>query len=135
MILVDTSVLIDYLAGNDTRATAVLDEVVQEEALFYVTPLIVQEVLQGSRDEATWQKLRTYLTSLLWVEPEDPMASHVEAARIYFDCRRRGLTVRSSADCLVAQIALEHGLALLHSDRDYESIARVRTRLALLPDD
>jgi predicted nucleic acid-binding protein len=51
---------------------------------------------------------------------------HHQAARIYFDCRRRGLTVRSTIDCFIAQLALEHRLALLHDDRGYAAIARVR---------
>lgn len=60
------------------------------------------------------------------------MKSHVEAARIYFECRRKGLTVRSTTDCLIAQIALEHGFSLLHEDRDFDAIQRVR-RLRTLP--
>jgi predicted nucleic acid-binding protein len=50
-----------------------------------------------------------------------------DAARIYYDCRRRGLTVRSTLDCVVAQIAIEHGVPLLHDDRDYTAISRVRS--------
>ena len=60
------------------------------------------------------------------VDVRDPVASYVAAARIYFDCRRRALTVRSSTDCLVAQVALDNRLTLLHSDRDFEAIAKVR---------
>ncbi|RLA59144.1 MAG: hypothetical protein DRR04_09255, partial [Gammaproteobacteria bacterium] len=44
---------------------------------------------------------------------------HGKAARIYYDCRRTGITVRSSVDCLIAQCALENELVLLHQDRDY----------------
>jgi hypothetical protein len=64
--------------------------------------------------------------------PRDPLATHVAAARIYYDCRRRGLTVRSTLDCVIAQIAIEHGVPLLHDDRDYDAIAHVRA-LKTLP--
>ncbi|HVQ31108.1 MAG TPA: PIN domain-containing protein [Vicinamibacteria bacterium] len=126
MILVDTSVLIDYFAGRATSAVSYLDRLLEAADPFYVTPSVVQELLQGAADEREWRKLRSYLTSLMFVDVRDPMESHLAAARIYFDCRRRGLTVRSSADCLIAQVALERKLALLHSDRDFDAIAKVR---------
>lgn len=53
-------------------------------------------------------------------------AAHREAARIFFDCRRQGLTIRSSVDCLVAQLVLENDGILLHKDDDFERIAQVR---------
>jgi hypothetical protein len=132
LILVDTSVLVDFLSGTDSAPARYLERLVAEEAAFYLTPLVVQEVLQGARDEAEWRALRTYLGSQMSVTARDPLRSHVEAARIYFDCRRRGLTIRSTIDCLIAQIALEHGFALLHDDRDFEAIRRVR-KLRTLP--
>ena len=51
---------------------------------------------------------------------------HLEAARILFDCRRKGLTVRSSTDCLIAALAMERGGVLLHDDADFDAIAKVR---------
>ncbi len=132
MILVDTSVLVDFLAGRETAPCRYLERLVREQAAFFLAPPVIQEVLQGARDEAEWRMLNTYLASQMWVGVRDPLQSHVDAARIYFDCRRRGLTVRSTADCLIAQIALEHGFALLHDDRDFESIRAVRP-LSTLP--
>ena len=132
MILVDTSVLVGFLAGHDTPGARYLERLVREEAAFCLTPLVVQEVLQGARDEAQWSTLSEYLQSQMMVDALEPLRSHVEAARIYYDCRRRGVAVRSTLDCLVAQIALEHGLALLHEDRDFENIRRVRP-LTTLP--
>jgi hypothetical protein len=60
------------------------------------------------------------------VEPVDAVDALVAAARTWFDARRRGLTIRSAADCLIAQIALENDAFLLHDDDDFERIARVR---------
>lgn len=132
MILVDTSVLVDFLAGETTPGTRYLERLVAEDAPFYLTSVVIQEVLQGARDEAEWRRLRSYLRTQLRVDPRDPLHTHLEAARIYFDCRRRGLTVRSTIDCLIAQIALEHDLAILHQDRDFAAIRHVR-RLRVLP--
>jgi hypothetical protein len=132
VILVDTSVLVDFLAGETTPGTRYLERLVAEDAPFYLTSVVIQEVLQGARDEAEWRRLRSYLRTQLRVDPRDPLHTHLEAARIYFDCRRRGLTVRSTIDCLIAQIALEHDLAILHQDRDFAAIRHVR-RLRVLP--
>ncbi len=126
MILVDTSALLPYLKGADTAASSLLERLIFEEVEIALTSEIVQEVLQGSRDEREWRTLRRYLVSQRVLHPADPLQSHVEAARIYYECRRRGLTVRSTLDCVVAQTALEYEIALLHDDRDYEAIRQVR---------
>jgi hypothetical protein len=57
--------------------------------------------------------------------PKDPVDSFAEAARIFFLCRKKGLTIRSAIDCLIAQIAMEHDLLLLHSDQDFHLMANV----------
>lgn len=126
MILVDTSALVGLLSGRHSEASLLLRQLLLQDAPIVLTSIVVQEVLQGARDEGEWRRLRRYLDGQPRVEAQDPYGSGVEAARIYFDCRRRALTVRSSVDCLVAQIALEHDLALLHDDRDFDAIARVR---------
>lgn len=132
MILVDTSVLIDFLSGTGNAATAILEEAVRDDLDFCLLPVIVQEVLQGARDEAEWRTLKDYLGSQFIFQPEDPLESCIKAGRIFFDCRRKGLTVRSATDCFIAQVALQNKMTLLHSDRDFETIARVRP-LATLP--
>ena len=132
MILVDTSALLPFLAGRSTRASEAFADALSEGLELALTPIVVQEVLQGAREELEWRKLKAYLLTQAILAPRDPMATHVAAARIYYDCRRRGLTVRSTIDCVVAQIAIEHGVPLLHDDRDYDAIARVRA-LKTLP--
>ncbi len=126
MILVDTSVLVDFLKGNETRAAEELDRALARDNEIVLAPEVVQEVLQGARDESEWRTLKRYLASQTVVRSRNPLATHLAAARIFVDCRRRGLAVRSSVDCLIAQRALEAGLPLLHDDRDYEAIRQVR---------
>jgi predicted nucleic acid-binding protein len=126
VILVDTSVLIDLFKGRENRATLRLRQLVEGSEPFYLAPPIVREVLQAARDEAEWRRLRAYLVSQMLVDVADRLATEVAAARIFFECRRAGHTVRSAADCLIAQIAIENDLALLHNDRDFEAIRKVR---------
>jgi len=132
MILVDTSALLPFLSGQSTRASEAVADVLSEGLEIALTPIVVQEILQGAREEREWRKLKSYLLTQVILSPRDPIATHVAAARIYYDCRRRGLTVRSTLDCVVAQVAIEHGVPLLHDDRDYEAIAQVRA-LKTLP--
>ena len=132
MILVDTSALIPFFRGIDTDATRCLASALEEGVPVFLAPVIVQEVLQGARDEKEWATLNRHLARQALVSPTDPLTTHRRAARIYFDCRRRGLTVRSTIDCLVAQLALEHDLSLLQDDHDYQAIRAVRP-LKLLP--
>ena len=114
--------------GN-TPYNARLRALSDRKSAFAVTPVIVREILQGVADEREFALLDEYLSSQTMLLPQHPVDTHRGAARLYFDCRRRGFTPRSIVDCLVAQIALEYGVPLLHNDRDFERIARVATNL------
>jgi predicted nucleic acid-binding protein len=96
-----------------------------------LTGVIYQEVLQGVYSESEFERVSEYLGSQAFYHPLDPVQSYTEAARMYFDCRRAGITVRSSVDCLIARVAIEHGLMLLHDDRDFEKMAEVVSELVL----
>ena len=128
MVLVDSSVLIGFLRGSATPAVRRLEEIEREgEAAGWALPLVcLQEVLQGARDEKEWRTLLEVLGPQEVVSPADPLAVHVEAARIFYECRRRRLTVRSTTDCFIAALALEQGRALLHDDTVFDAIAKVR---------
>jgi predicted nucleic acid-binding protein len=132
VILVDTSVLIPFFRGKDTAAVRCLIQAVENEVPVFITPIIVQEILQGARNQKEWTALDRHLRMQAMVQPTDALVTHRGAGRIYFDCRRRGLTVRSTIDCLIAQLALEHELSLLQDDHDYQTIRAVRP-LELLP--
>jgi hypothetical protein len=125
MILVDTSVLIAFLKGVETLAAGRLKSVLKEHVPFGISPLIFQEVLQGARSESEYDTLLKYLSTQRFYQPVDPIDSFAQAARIYFLCRRSGINVRSTIDCMIAQTAIEHHLLLLHDDRDYEAMASV----------
>lgn len=126
MIVVDSSVLIGFFRGHSSPAIARLESLLEEEIPISIPGICCQEVLQGAKNEKEWKLLDEYLGGQDLLFPSDPLATHWEAARIYFDCRRKGLTIRSSVDCLIAQLVLERDGVLLHDDGDYESIRQVR---------
>jgi len=125
MILVDTSVLIDFFRGERNEAVNNFRSILQNGFRFGITSVIFQEVLQGAKDEKEYAVLEKYLSTQLFYHPLDPISTYKNAARVYFDCRKKGITVRSTIDCLIAQIALENNLYLLHNDRDFDAIASV----------
>jgi len=133
MYLVDTSVWVDYLRGTETAQAGALKALLGGEDIVGVAPIVVQELLQGADSEARFEKWRRYFTGLCCYLPVDPLESHVAAARLYQACRQAGRTPRSSNDCLVAQIAIEHDLILLHDDRDFAAIAGIAKGLKLRP--
>ena len=129
MYLVDTSVWVDYLRGRDHPHVGFLRDLLSNPLAVGITHLIYMEILQGARDPAAFDRLQGYFGGQRLHSFEDLAASHAAAARLYLDCRRRGVTVRSAADCLIAQCAIESGLILLHHDRDFERIASVAPAL------
>ena len=131
MILVDTSVWVGYLRGDERPAVARLAELLDRATPVAVTSIVAQELLQGVAPGPEFERLEGYLSSQWRLEPADPWHAAVEAARMFGACRAAGVTVRSTLDCLIARIAIEHDVALLHDDRDFDLIARVVPELRL----
>jgi predicted nucleic acid-binding protein len=123
MVLVDTSVWIAMLRDKSgiegQRLRDWMDN--RDAALTRFTQL---ELLQGCRDETEWRILSDYLEDQIYLETQ--ATTWTGAARMFFELRRQGLTVRSPIDCCIAQIAIERDVLLLHNDRDFEAIASVR---------
>ncbi|MDR1767544.1 MAG: PIN domain-containing protein, partial [Propionibacteriaceae bacterium] len=94
-------------------------------------PQVFQEVLQGARDERNFARLQTYLSTQRMLSLPQTAEACVKAARLFFDLRRKGVTVRGSADVLIALTAIENDAALLAEDRDFENIAAHEPRLRL----
>ena len=129
--LVDTSVLIGYLGGSMTEAVERFNEIISLDIPFGITAIVYLEVLQGASSQAAFEELDTFFNDQLFYAPRDLVTTHRDAAHLYFRCRRHGVSPRSGADCLIAAIAIEHDLVLLHDDRDYVAMARVIPELKL----
>jgi predicted nucleic acid-binding protein len=125
MILVDTSVLIDFFRGINNPAKVRFKSILEQDIPFGITALIYQEVLQGAKSEKEYADLNKYLSSQRFFHPKDPIETFAKAARLYFRCRKKGITIRSTVDCLIAQISIENELLLLHNDRGFEAMATV----------
>ncbi len=123
MILVDTSVLIDLFKGNSNVAVENLHEIINQQIPFGITSVIYQEILQGAKNEREYATLNRYLLTQRFFHPQNPVDSYAAAARIFYICRKKGVTIRSTIDCLIAQVALEHELLLLHNDKDFAAMA------------
>jgi predicted nucleic acid-binding protein len=121
VILVDTSVWIEVFRARrpfDLEAAVDFDDV--------ATCLpIVQEVLQGFREEDVYRTARDAMLALPIVESPIGRDVLLEAVALYRTARRGGRTVRSSVDCLIAACAIRHDLEVLHRDRDFTVISEV----------
>lgn len=122
MILVDTSVWIDFLRGKPTPQAEWLDRHLDVEVLA-VGDLILAEVLQGVRDDRRFDEARRLLGQLEQIVVGGT-ALAIEAARNYRRLRAAGVTVRGTVDVLIATRCLADGLRLLHSDRDFDAFER-----------
>lgn len=123
MVLVDTSVWVDVFrdaTGNERNG---LKAVIDEDDVV-LTRFNQPELLQGAREEREWNLLVSYLDNQEYLEAR--AETWRNAARIFFELRCRGRTIRSPTDCCIAQLALEHDALLVHRDRDFETIADVR---------
>ena len=125
MILADTSSLIDFLKRSKTESSEKLKNILEQGIPFGINSFIFQEVLQGAKSEKENRLLRQYLETQRFYHPKDPIDSFAEAARIYFKCRKKGVTIRSTIDCIIAQTAIEHDLFLLHNDTDFDAMATI----------
>lgn len=118
MIIADTSIWIDLLGRG--RKFKISSEQLAEIA---VCPPILQEILQGIRMDAAWNPLRESLLAFHCLERAIDLKLYLEAADIYRRGRKKGKTIRSSVDCLIAAIAMKHDIPVWHDDRDFEEIA------------
>ena len=122
MILVDSSVWIDYFRGAATPQSQRLDALLGGEPVA-IGDLILVEVLQGFRDERDFNQARKLLTSLIPID----LGGHdiaLAAAKNYRALRALGVSVRKTIDTVIATRCIERGYTLLHSDRDFDAFVK-----------
>ncbi len=121
MLLVDTSVWIESFRR---KPRIVLEDVAAFDEIVTCLP-VIQEVLQGFRDDIAFRQARDAMLALPCVESPMTLNLVEEAAALFRLARRAGLTIRSSVDCLIAAGAIRHGLTVLHVDRDFSALADI----------
>ncbi len=122
MVLVDTTVWVDLFSGLTTPQVIVLESLILKREDICVCGVILTEVLQGIRDDKEHAKTQAIFSNLLYL----PMIreTFLLAAHIYRSLRARGITIRNSIDCMIAAVCIENKVALLHHDRDFDSISK-----------
>lgn len=122
MVIVDTSVWVDFFNGKENEYVYKLASLKEKDIDIFTTGIIVTEILSGFKKESDIKLTTELLKNLPFVNPLYP-GTYVKAASIYRTGRKKGITVRKIIDCLIAQIAIENNLLLLHKDEDFNQIA------------
>ena len=122
MVLVDTTVWIDFFAGQTLTHIETFESLLEQEEDICICGIILTEVLQGIRKETEFKKTKNLFNSLIFL----PMSysTFLQSAEIYRKLRQKGITIRKSIDCMIASVALENNISLLHNDKDFLPIER-----------
>ena len=124
MILIDTSAFIEFLNHTGSKEDRILERFIQGGEDIALPVIAVTEILQGIRDDREHDEVKGSLLTFP-LATLDNEASYVAAAGLYRKCRKKGYAIRNTIDVLIAQIAIERKIPLLHRDGDFEAIARV----------
>jgi predicted nucleic acid-binding protein len=125
VIFIDTTILINFINGKTDAKTKKFRELNDQDTPYCIPAICCQELLQGARNQSEFDALKRYVMSQEIAVPSDPVETHLEAAHIFYQCRKKGHTIRKTIDCLIAQIVIENEGILLHNDKDFDVIADV----------
>jgi len=122
MILVDTSVWVDYFADRDTPGTRRVVQMLEQDEDLCICGPILTEVLQGIRHNKDFLKTKRHFGCLVYL----PVGrkTYLRAADLYREARKHGETIRKTIDCIIAACAIQHSVFLLENDTDFDAIAR-----------
>jgi predicted nucleic acid-binding protein len=130
-LIFDTSIWIDFLRGKKNFGSDLLTSYIENNDQVLLIPVILQEVLQGIRDDKQYRHIRdifSYLSALQL----PPIQAAVGAADLYRSLRKKGLSIRKSNDCLIAYYAIEFSIPLVHLDNDFDLIS-LHSKLKTVP--
>jgi len=131
MILVDTSVWIDFFRPLETPEAQFLTERLVQDEDICICGIILTEVLQGIRSDKEHRRVRKLLDPLIYLPTSKE--AFVLAADLFRDGRSEGITIRRTIDCIIAACAIIHKVELLHRDRDFDRIAGFSELQTVLP--
>ena len=122
MVLVDTTVWIDFFKASSLPHVEVLGNLISKREDICICGIILSEVLQGVRKDSEYKKTRELFENLIIL----PMHNSIffRSAEIYRALRRKGITIRKPLDCMIASVAVENEIPLLHNDRDFNPIEK-----------
>ena len=122
MIVVDSPIWIDYFNSPVARGTVALSEVFKRKESIAIHAIAMTEVLMGFKNERHFKAARTALLNV--PKLVSSVESHLKAAQLFRDLKRKGVTVRGAIDCIIAQASIDSNGILLTRDRDFEQIAK-----------
>lgn len=122
MLIVDTTVWIDFFAGKQALHVKALESFIRKKAEICICGVILTEVLQGIHKESEYQKTKERFDSLIFLTMT--YATFIKTAEIYRSLRRKGITIRKPIDFMIASVAVENDIQLLHNDRDFDPIEK-----------
>jgi predicted nucleic acid-binding protein len=122
MVIVDTTVWIDFFADHPCAHAARLRDLIAKDMDLCVCGVILAETLQGIRSDTEYRKTKDYFSDLIFFQMS--RETFLLSADLYRILRKKGVTVRKPVDCMIAAVAMEHGLWLLHNDRDFDNISK-----------
>lgn len=122
-LIFDTSIWIDFLNSRSTPSADLLERYIRTDEQVLLTPTILQEIMQGIREETKYRQVKETLSYFSVLELP-PVKAAIGAADLYRTLRKKGATIRKSNDCLIAYYALEYGVALVHADSDFDQICK-----------
>ena len=122
MVLVDTTVWIDFFSANPYPHVKTLENLIVDREDICLCGIILTEVLQGIREDSEFKRTRDLFTNLIFLPME--YSVFLRSAEIYRALRRKGITIRKPVDCMIASVAIEHDIPLLHNDKDFVPIEK-----------
>ena len=122
MIVVDTSVWVDFFRDQSTPKVEKFVALVEDDAGIAITDVILTEILQGLRSERDVRRVERRLEFFEVLRLND-LDDFRRAATLYRDARRKGVTIRRTLDCLIASVCIREGVPLLHADVDFDRLA------------
>ena len=122
MVLVDTTVWIDFFSANPFQHVKTLENLIVKREDICLCGIILTEVLQGIREDSEFNRTQGLLGQLVFL----PMQYYVflRSAEIYRNLRRKDITIRKPVDCMIAAVAIENDIPLLHNDKDFIPIEK-----------
>ena len=121
-VIVDTSVWIDFYNGVDNSPVNILKNIILSDVVV-ILPIVIQEILQGIKNKQLLKIVGDSILGFYFLNYDNYQAAY-EAASIYREMRSKGVTVRSSNDCLIAWLSISNSFPLLHNDKDFDNIAK-----------
>jgi len=120
-VLVDTSAWVDFFNGQPSPQAEALARLINEEADVLTCGVVAAEVLQGIRRSKNLASIEKHFLDMEWLTPREP-ETYLASADLYRQLRSKGLTIRSTIDCMIARLAEENDALLLSKDRDLQII-------------